>query len=89
MQIGVSKTRIKIRMANSDDPDESAECGPSHQDLHCLHRYCLWSAGLKGLKTCIRMSDVGCQYLICPNYTKFAKHQKFEALFGKLFLTVL
>ena len=31
-------------MANSLKPNE-----PSHQDLHSLHKYLFWSAGLKGL----------------------------------------
>ena len=35
------------RMANSVDPDETAHYEPSHQDLHCLHEYFIWSAGLK------------------------------------------
>ena len=35
------------RMANSVDPDETAHYEPSHQDLHCLHRFLVWSAGLK------------------------------------------
>ena len=35
-------------MANSVDPDETAHYEPSHLDLHCLHRYLFWSAGLKG-----------------------------------------
>ena len=38
------------RMANSLDPDETARYEPSHQDLHCFHRYLAWSAGPKGLK---------------------------------------
>ena len=29
-------------LANSVDPDETARYGPSHQDLHCLHRYLFW-----------------------------------------------
>ena len=37
-------------MANRVDPDE-----PSHQDLHCLYRYLVWSEGLKGLR---RMDSV-------------------------------
>ena len=37
------------RMANSVDPDETAHYELSHQDLHCLHRYVVWFAGLKGL----------------------------------------
>ena len=36
--------------ANSVDPDEMAHNEPSHQDLHCLRRYLVWSAGLKGFK---------------------------------------
>ena len=36
-------------MANSVDPDETARYEPSHQDLHCLHKYLFRSAGLEGL----------------------------------------
>ena len=36
-------------MANRIDNDETARYEPSHQDLHCLHRYWFWSAGMKGL----------------------------------------
>ena len=36
-------------MSNRVDPDETAHYEPSHQDLHCLHRCLLWSAGLKVL----------------------------------------
>ena len=36
-------------MANSVDPDETAHYEPSHQDLHCLQRYLIWSAVLKGV----------------------------------------
>ena len=35
-------------MINSIDPDETAHYEPSHLDLHCLHRYWFWPAGLKG-----------------------------------------
>ena len=42
-------TKIKYRIANSVDPDETARYEPSHLDLHCLHRHLFWSAGLKGL----------------------------------------
>ena len=38
------------RIANSVDPDEMAHDKPSHQDLHCLHSYLVWPAGLKELK---------------------------------------
>ena len=34
-------------MANSVDPDAMAHYEPSRQDLHCLHRYLVWSADLK------------------------------------------
>ena len=37
-------------MANSVDPDEMAHYEPSHQDLHCLHKYLFWSAGMEGLR---------------------------------------
>ena len=36
-------------MSNSVHPDETAHYEPSHQDVHCLHRYLLWSVGLKVL----------------------------------------
>ena len=42
------QSKTKSRMANSVDPDETARDEPSHLDIHCLHRYLLWSAGLKG-----------------------------------------
>ena len=37
-------------MANSVEADKMAGYEPSHLDLHCLHRYLFWCAGLKGLK---------------------------------------
>ena len=37
-------------LANSLDPDETAHNEPSHQDLHCLHRYLAWSAGPQRLR---------------------------------------
>ena len=40
---------MKNRMATHVDPDETARHEPSYQDLHCLHRYLFWSAGLKRL----------------------------------------
>ena len=43
-------------MSNSIDPDETVCDKPSHQDLHCLHRYPFWSAGLKGLTLNIKTS---------------------------------
>ena len=39
----------QFRMANSADTDETAHDEPSHLYLHCLHRYFVLSAGLKGL----------------------------------------
>ena len=33
----------QIRMKNSGDPDETAQYEPSHQDLHCLHMFLVWS----------------------------------------------
>ena len=45
----VFQSKIKNIMANSVDPDETAYDEMSHLDLHCLHRYLFWSAGLKGL----------------------------------------
>ena len=41
--------KIKIRMANSVDPNEMAHYKPSHLDLYCLRRYLFWSVRLNGL----------------------------------------
>ena len=49
-------------MANSIAPNEL-----SHQDLHCLHRYLFWSAGMKGLNNEIQHS----KYCISSSYLKF------------------
>ena len=35
------------RKANSVDPEETAHTEPSHLDLHCVHRFFVWSAGPK------------------------------------------
>ena len=48
-QIGVA-VENEYWMANRVYPDETAQYEPSHQDLHCLQRYLVWSTGLKGLK---------------------------------------
>ena len=40
LQIGMSVKNQNI-MASSVDPDKTAKYEPSHQDLHCLHRYLL------------------------------------------------
>ena len=45
-------SKIKNRMANSVNPDETALNVPSHLDLHCSHWYLFWSL-LKGLKSSI------------------------------------
>ena len=44
-------------MANIVDPDETAHYEPSHLDLHCLHRYWFWFAGLNGLISHTKFSD--------------------------------
>ena len=49
LQIGMP-VKTQNRMANSVDPDATANDEPSHKDLHFLHRYLDWIAGLKGLK---------------------------------------
>ena len=41
LQVGIS-IRNQNRMANNVDPDETAHYEPSHQGLHCLHRYLVW-----------------------------------------------
>ena len=38
-----------VPTSNSLDPDETAHYEVSCLDLHCLHYYLFWSAGLKGL----------------------------------------
>ena len=48
---GVS-VKNKNRMENGIDPDEIAHYESSHLDLHCLQRYLVWSAELKGLTEC-------------------------------------
>ena len=45
------QSKIKNRMGNSVDPDETTRYEPSHLDLHYLRRYPFWSVGLKGLNT--------------------------------------
>ena len=40
-------TEIK-RMVHSIDPNETIRDEASHLNLHCLHRYLIWSAGLRG-----------------------------------------
>ena len=52
------QSKIKNRMANSVDSDETARYNPSQLDLHPsqldlyrLHRHWYWSAGLKGLRS--------------------------------------
>ena len=44
------QSKIENIMANSVGHDETARNEPSHQDLHCLHRYLFWSARLNGVK---------------------------------------
>ena len=51
MSTDACQSKIKNIMANSVDPDEMAHYEPSHLELHCLQRYLLWSARLKGFKT--------------------------------------
>ena len=48
--LSIAANRDQNRMANSVDPDETVPYEPSHQDLHFLHMYLVWSAGLKGIK---------------------------------------
>ena len=49
LQIGMS-VKNQNRIAKSVDPDETAHDEPSHQDLHCLHTYLVWSTGMKELR---------------------------------------
>ena len=48
MQTGTSVSKSKSKW-QTVDPDEMAHYEPSHLDLHCLQRYRVRSAGLKGL----------------------------------------
>ena len=52
LQIWMS-VKSKNRMANSEAPNE-----PSHQELHCLHRYLVWASELQGL-------SMACQNDLC------------------------
>ena len=47
LQTGMS-VKNQNRMANSVDPAETAHFELFHQDLHCLHRYLVWSIEQKG-----------------------------------------
>ena len=40
LQKGFS-VKINNRNANSVDPDKTARCEPSHQDMHCLKGICI------------------------------------------------
>ena len=57
MQIGVSVYK-QTEITNRVDPDETASHEPSIQDLHCLHKYLFWSAGLKWLNPVLRTDNV-------------------------------
>ena len=46
-------------MTNNVALDETARYEPSHLDLHCLHRYLIWSARLKGLTDQTSVSEGG------------------------------
>ena len=62
-------------MANSVDSDETARTEPSHLDLHCLHSYSFWSAGLK------RLIALGIRtpYLLIPLVLQFEKKYDTDA----------
>ena len=45
------KQKLKKRVSNSVEPDETARDEQSHLDLHCLHWFLYWSAELKGLSS--------------------------------------
>ena len=38
-------------IASHVDSDEMAHNEPSHLDLHCLHRFLVWSAVMKGFES--------------------------------------
>ena len=42
------KEKINNKMANSVDPDKTANYAPSNLDLHCFQRYLCWSVQIKG-----------------------------------------
>ena len=44
-----NQNRLPNRQANSVESDKTAHYDPSHQDLHCVHMYLVWFAGLKKL----------------------------------------
>ena len=43
------QSNINNEAVNCVDSDEMARYEPSHLNLHCLHWYLVWSAGIKGL----------------------------------------
>ena len=54
-------------MANSVDPDETAQFEPSHLYLYCLQRYMFWCAGLKGYTEKEKQS---CLYAVISSFDK-------------------
>ena len=59
-------------MVNSVDPDETARYEPSRHDIHCLHRYLLWSARRKELR-CPTTQRKGCNpasFILSYSFTK-------------------
>ena len=51
-------------MTNSVDPDETAHDEPSHQDLHCLHKYLVSSVWIERVKTLYGQPCLICCVLI-------------------------
>ena len=53
-----SRSKIKNRMANSVDPDET-----SHPDLRSLQRHLCWCAGMKELSQCVLLENTDRHHL--------------------------
>ena len=51
-------------MANCVEPDETAHYEPSHQDLHCLHRYMVLDCRAEGFKAVSKIIAVDTLYCI-------------------------
>ena len=60
------QSKIKNRVTNSLDPDETGHDEPSQLDLHCLQRCLLWFTGLKGLNTHKAKESIRKTFLMPP-----------------------
>ena len=79
--------KYQNRLANSVDPDEMAHYEPSHQDLHRLQRYPVWSARLKDERGMDTLSELGIRKLFCLPSEKVHPKRKEFAPIGSTFFS--